>query len=316
MKLLYDIVKFQIKEVDTQPSLLGDFEPIPSVVKAHKQWLLDHDCPPSLFVKVLRSKRDMSGAAFEKVFEEVNLWLEVWFGLDENEQIQKMLILNAGHKSVNIKHQIELLFSDYFDVLNRSLGGREVVRERDKSSITYSKSRVGGQFHFAHLVTAFQSLDAGKPVSTNADFAAERSLAMPSGEDSKLEINVQLLEAFAGFLCKLDDVFRDNETAIKWLGREVVLAGQFAAIGKYSNETRTSKSQVLNDFSDKLKHYYEWLNLDRFEQARNSLNLAKVNIGNKNKFAVQNATLKFLQNPNSPSPDWSELFDGSRTNEV
>jgi hypothetical protein len=201
-------------------------------------------------------------------------------------------------------------------VLNRNLGSREVVRERDKSSITYSKSRVGGQFHFAHLVTAFQSLDAGKPVSTNADFAAERSLAMPSGEDSKLEINVQLLEAFADFLCKLDDVFGDNETAIKWLGREVVLAGLFAAIGKYSNETRTSKSQVLNDFSGKLKNYYSWLTLDRFEQARNSLNLAKVNIGNKNKFAVQNATLQFLNDPNSSSPRWHELFDGGRTNEL
>jgi hypothetical protein len=65
-----------------------------------------------------------------------------------------------------------------------------------------------------------------------------------------------------------------------------------------------------------LKNYYSWLTLDRFEQARNSLNLAKVNIGNKNKFAVQNATLQFLNDPNSSSPRWHELFDGGRTNEL
>jgi hypothetical protein len=314
MKLLYEIVQFQIKEVDTQPTLLGDLEPIPSVVKAKKKWLLEHDCPPSLFVRVLRSKRSMSNDAFEKVFEGVNLWLEVWFGLGENEQIQKMLILNAGHKSVNIKHQIELLFSDYFDVLKHNLGGREVVRERDKSSITYSKSRRSGQFHFAHLVTAFQSLDAGKPVSTNADFAAEKSLGMASSDESKLDINIELLEAFAGFLCKLDNAFSDKDIAIKWLGREVILAGLFAAIGKYSDEIKKSKAQALNEFSDRLASYYAWLNLDGFEQARNSLNLAKVNIGNKNKYAVQNATLQFLKDPNSSNPEWHELFDGGRTN--
>lgn len=316
MKLLYEIVRYQIEEVDRPPSLVGGFDPIPAVIKAHKHWLVEHDCPPSLFVKVLKSKRDMNDAAFEKVFDGVNLWLEVWFDLNENEQIQKMLILNAGHKSVNIKHQIELLFSDYFDVLKRNLGGREVVRERDKSSITYSKSRGSGQFHFAHLVTAFQSLDAGKPVSTNADFAAEKSLGMASSDESKLDINIELLEAFAVFLCKLDIAFSDNDIAIKWLGREVVLAGLFAAIGKYSDEIKNSKVQALNEFSDRLASYYAWLNLDGFEQARNSLNLAKVNIGNKNKYAVQNATLQFLKDASSSSPEWHELFDGGRTNEL
>lgn len=316
MKLLYEIVKFQIDNVDQQPSLLDELDTIPKVVKQHKAWLVKNDCPTSLFVKVLRTKREMEPKSFKKVFDDVNLWLEVWFGLEENEQIQKMLILNAGHKSVNIKHQIELLFSDYFEVLKDNLGGREIVRERDTSSISYSKSRTAGQFHFSHLVTAFQSLDAGKPVSTNADFAAEKSLAMPTGEDSKLEINIELMEAFAGFLVALDEAFRADDTAIKWLGREVVLAGLFAAIGRYSGETKKPKTDVLNGFGSKLRDFCIWLELDKFEQARNGLNLAKVNIGNKNKIAVQNATLQFLRDPSSARPDWRELFDGNRSNDV
>jgi hypothetical protein len=310
MKLLHEIVNYQISNVDQQRTFLDEIEPIPQVVKQHKAWLIDNDCPTSLFVKVLRTKREMDDEAFLKVFEDVNLWLEVWFGLEENEQIQKMLILNAGHKSVNIKHQIELLFSDYFEVLQRNLNDCEIIRERDKSSITYSKSRVPGQFHFSHLVTAFQSLDAGKPVSTNADFAAEKSLAMPTGDDSKLEINIELLSAFAKFLRVLNDSFNNDDTAIKWLGREVVLAGLFAAIGRYSNEQQKSKTEILNDFMASLSEFCRWLELDNFEIARNRLNLAKVNIGNKNKIAVQNATLQFLSDSSCDKPDWVKLFDG------
>lgn len=316
MKLLHELVNYQVSNVDKQQSLIDELDPIPQVVKQHKQWLIDNDCPTSLFVKVLRTKREMGNKAFGKVFEGVNLWLEVWFGLGENEQIQKMLILNAGHKSVNIKHQIELLFSDYFNVLKRNLKNCEIVRERNKSSITYSKSRVPGQFHFSHLVTAFQSLDAGKPISTNADFAAEKSLAMPTGEDSKLEINMELLEAFANFLCGLDEAFQSKETAVKWLGREVVLAGLFAAIGRYSSEQKKPKTETLNDFRARLSEFCRWLELDKFEQARNGLNLAKVNIGNKNKIAVQNATLHFLRDINCAKPNWVELFEGGSSGEV
>jgi hypothetical protein len=115
---------------------------------------------------------------------------------------------------------------------------------------------------------------------------------------------------FANFLCGLDDAFQKNDTAIKWLGREVVLAGLFAAIGKYSSEQQKPKTETLIDFSINLSKFCSWLNLDSFEVARNTLNLAKVNIGNKNKIAVQNATLQFLSNPDADVPDWTRLFDG------
>lgn len=315
MKLMFDVAKYFKDNVDNKSNLLGDPSPISKVVKEHKTWLLENDCPSSLFVKMLRAKWSMGDSEFDLVFDNVNLWLEVWFGLSENEQIQKMLILNAGHKSVNIKHQIELLFSDYLPVLQRKLGKIQIIRERDKSSITYSKSRIAGQFHFSHLVTAFQSLDAGKPISTNADFAAEKSLAMPTSEDSKLEINVDLLEAFADFLYVLDDQSRSNAGSVRWLGREVVLAGLFGAIGKFSDIAKKPKTTVLQEFRDQLPDFFEWLELDQFESARNTLNLAKVNIGNKNKIAVLNATLQFLNGPGDSHPDWKALFDGGRSDE-
>lgn len=310
MKLLYQVVQFQIKNIDLQLNLIGDPLSVPQVVKQNRQWLQNNNCTSSLFAKILKTKRSMDPKEFSKIFEDVNLWLEVWFGLNDNEQIQKMLILNAGHKSVNIKHQIELLFSDFLPVLKGKLHNCEIVREKDISSIAYSKSRKPGQFHFSHLVTAFQSLDAGKPVSTNADYAAEKSLSMSTNDDSKLEINIELLEAFAEFLRILDLELRYDGHSIKWLGREVVLAGIFGAIGKHSIKRSETKTKTLSDLRDLLPMFSKWMKLDEFEDARNGLNLAKVNIGNKNKFAVQNATLQFLNNPNGPSPDWRNLFEG------
>lgn len=316
MKLIFDVANYLNENVDKQFSILKEYDPVSKVVKQHKPWLLKNDCPSSLFVKVLQSKREMEPNAFEQIFDEVNLWLEVWFGLTENEQIQKMLILNAGHKSVNIKHQIELLFSDYLGVLERQLGSGLIVRERDLSSISYSKSRKAGQFHFSHLVTAFQSLDAGKPISTNADFAAEMSLEMPTSEEKKLEINVELLEAFAAFVRVLDETFGLDDVSIRWLGREVVLAGIFGAIGNFAGNELHKKVQVLNDFRNQLTEFHNWLNLDNFESARNTLNLSKVNIGNKNKIAVMHATRQFLRDADSPQPDWKALFDGERSDDI
>lgn len=316
MKLISQVVKYQIEYVDNDPNLMGDLPTIPQTVRKHRPWLIENDCPSSLFAKILSTKRDMSKDDFESVFKGVTLWLEVWFGLSRNEQIQKMLILNAGHKSVNIKHQIELLFSDYFSILEDSFPNGEIIRERDLSSISYSKSRTSGQFHFSHLVTAFQSLDAGKPISTNAEYAAEQSLSMPTGEDSKLEFNIELLTAFASFLWSLDRKLDDDANSIKWLGREVVLAGLFGAIGKHAMKKHASKVTVLEEFEQSIPNFVDWLRLDEFEEARNSLNLAKVNIGIVNKTAVQNATLQFLDRSDSPSPNWLGLFTGKSDYDV
>jgi len=46
----------------------------------------------------------------KSIFKDFIQWFEVWVGLDKNEQINKMLVLNAGHKSMDLKHQLELLF--------------------------------------------------------------------------------------------------------------------------------------------------------------------------------------------------------------
>lgn len=227
--------------------------------------------------------------------------------MTDSQQIQKMLILNAGHKSVNIKHQVELLFIGYLPILQKALGSAKIVRERDRSSLAYSKSRIAGEFHFAHLISAFVSLNAGKPITTNADFSAEKSFEDSDNSDTLLGTDERLLVAFANLLEALDKAL-SGRSGTKWLGREVVLVGLFGAVGSYSHTHSLTYEQSLQRLRDNLDDFVIGLNLSSFEEERNSLDLSKVNLGSVNKLAVYNATKKFLENPSPALVNWRQYF--------
>ena len=259
----------------------------------------------ALFQRAVKSARD--GVDLTKLFESNNIWLEIWFNMTDSQQIQKMLILNAGHKSVNIKHQVELLFIGYLPILQKALGSAKIVRERDRSSLAYSKSRIAGEFHFAHLISAFVSLNAGKPITTNADFSAEKSFEDSDNSDTLLGTDERLLVAFANLLEALDKAL-SGRPGTKWLGREVVLVGLFGAVGSYSHTHSLTYEQSLQRLRDNLDDFVISLNLSSFEEERNSLDLSKVNLGSVNKLAVYNATKKFLENPSPALVNWRQYF--------
>lgn len=269
-------------------------------------------CAPSLFTKMLSTKRNQQqGESLYDYFEENFIWLEVWVGLTEAEQVKKMLILNAGHKTVNIKHQIELLFIEYLPFLQKAIPNAKVYRERDVSSQSYSKNRRPGDFHFAHLISAFESLNSAKPITTNSEFSAAKSFASSDETDSDelSSVDLETMQQFALTISKLDTRLSDK-TGVTWLGREVVLVGLFAAIGKYAKDNYEPPLSGLKHFDEHLDNYVGSLNLADFEEFRNSLDLSKVNIGAKNKKAVYEATLEFLEAPMLEDFDWQRHFEG------
>ncbi len=258
------------------------------------------------FQKMLSYYRD--GNRLDSLFEDNNVWLEIWLSLNEAQQIQKMLILNAGHKSVNIKHQIELLFwSDFADFQN-ALAPARIVREKQKSSTVYSKSREQGEFHFSHIIGAFVSLTEGATVSTNADYSAAMSFEESnSAEDDLVRVNEKVLKEFANTLKSLDAQFTSRE-AVRWLGREVVLVGMFGAIGSHANRNDISCENALASFTSDVEDYLSFINLTDFEVARDNVELSKVNIGKINRDAVFKATTAFLNGARDSFSDWPLLF--------
>ena len=244
-------------------------------------------------------------------FEGTNLWLEIWEGLGEDDQVSKMLMLNAGQKSVNVKHQLELLFSKTWlkleDVAPENI---TIDKEKDKSSIQYSKGRVVGNYHFSHIVSSLVSLSAGKVVNTNSDFISK----LKSGDVESVELisgfDTKWLKSFLEFLYKMDVKLEKKygDDGVKWLGREVVLVGFFGAVGAYCSSSAKDTDELFMELINDFDKFSTALKIDEFEVVRNNVKINKVNLGNVNKKAVYRAVSDWLSNGYIES--WVVYFGG------
>lgn len=246
----------------------------------------------------------------EKCYQKYQ-WFEIWTELSPEDEVKKMLILNAGHKPVKTKHQLELLFRNLIPVVKKvNLDNFELIREKEMTSISYSKNRNLGQFHFSHLITSILSLDAGKPVTTNTNLVHKTQNSDFDFETFEKYFNYEFLHSFISLLLKLDEnvsnLYPDGN---KWIGRETSLVGMFAALGKYGKEKKLNPFNSLRILEEKVADQPECLDLIEFEKVRNSLNLSKINIGTVNKNAVFDGIYDIL-NDSRQTIEWTSYFKG------
>ncbi|MGC4100190.1 hypothetical protein [Ferruginibacter sp.] len=208
-----------------------------------------------------------------------------------------MLVLNAGHKPVKIKHQLELLFRNLLPIFKKiKLDDFKLIREKETSSISYSKNRVFGEFHFSHLITSIISFKIGEPVTTNTDLIKDIQTKELDINEYKEFFTYDFFIEFIKFLLMLDKYLQRNYEidGIRWVGRETALDGLFAALGKYSQEQKISPLKTLQTFENLIKQNNKLFNLGEYEKERNNLELSKINIGNVNKRSVFNAMYDVL----------------------
>jgi len=249
--------------------------------------------------------------ALKKTFSENQQWFEVWTGLSPDEEVRKMLVLNAGHKPVKTRHQLELLFLNLLPTLRSGEGEKfRIVREREVSSPQFSKQRQIGSFHFAHIISSLLSLYEGKPVTPSTELIQELQTNDPAFEEYAQFINPEFLKDFVDFLVRLDQLLSDQygEFGILWMGREVSLAGLFGALGSIAKNSDRPHKEVMQQFSDLVENNLGTMNLEEFEEARNDLDLSKVNFGNVNRGAVFAAVQKLLTEQVPTKIDWRAYF--------
>jgi len=246
-----------------------------------------------------------------KTFSENNQWFEIWSGLTPQEEVRKMLMLNAGHKPVSTRHQLELLFLNLLPIL-RDGDGQDftLVREKQINATQFSKRRKIGTFHFAHVITALLSFNAGKPVAPSANLIQNLQSTDPDLESYLKLADPKVLRSIVIFLVRLDRTLTEQyaENGCLWMGREVSLAGLFGALGAFADETDSDRIDVLNSFYEICKQHPGILNLQQFEDARNNLDLSKVNIGNVNRTAIFNAILEILKYTPPSTLNWKKYF--------
>lgn len=259
------------------------------------------------------AERISSGMKPQRLFESFNReqWFEVWGGLSHEQKVKKMLLLNAGHKPVSTRHQLELLFLAWLPRINHIANedNIRIYREKDKSSIRFSKERKTGEFHFSHLIAGLIALGRGKPVTTNSELIKDLQIE-DIGTQFLYELSTEkLISALILLLNELDRIesrdLSSNES--KWAGREIVIVGTLAAAGAFAKANSISLVDAVRLCAERLASTTS-LCLSDFEKERNNLDLAKVNIGDVNKRAVFRAITTILKGEDSTSINWKNCF--------
>lgn len=273
--------------------------------------LREFDSNTDVLRSVAEVFKEEGKAGLLRTFEENHQWFEIWTGLSADDEVRKMLTLNAGHKPVKTRHQLELLFLNILPVLREGEGqGFTLVREKETSATQFSKDRESGHFHFAHIITSLLSLYEAKPVATSTGLI-QGIQSSDSGIERYGEFTTpEFLKAVVAFLVKLDRQLATQygENGVLWMGREVTLAGLFGGLGAIAENADLSRLDEMRRFIEITKAHPKVLNLDHFEEARNSVELSKVNIGNVNRAAVFSAVKEVLTASHPAKVDWRKHF--------
>lgn len=245
-----------------------------------------------------------------------DIYLTIWTGLTEKEVIQKMLLLNAGQKSVSKTHQFELLFLHFFDAIKASDVKIELFREKDSQANDVKRgNRDNGQFMFSSIIVALQSFVEGRPLRVSTEKLIEHEFAdtVETTEHTfDLVFNTDFLLYYLSKLVDLDNTICSKEKNGKeWFSKDTTLSGIFAAVGSRIDFSIIQTEQELKNKADK---EFETLNrrineigfnLPEFTDQYNVLSSRSVNIGSFIRKVVMEYTLQLMDEKNE---SWSDIF--------
>ena len=248
------------------------------------------------------------------IFESYDIYFTIWTGLTEKEIIQKMLLLNAGQKSVSKTHQFELLFLHFYET-TKSLGEKVTLyREKDSKAndIKRGKRNVG-EFMFTSIIVALQSLVEGKPLRVSTEKLIDNEFQdneeIPDNIYNSV-FNREYIKLFLSELYELDKVIIENEEKGKeWLSKDTTLSGLFAAVGKNINfnEHANIQEQTKAIFCKLNKYITEnGLSLKDFTSEYNVLSSRSVNIGS----FIRKVVMEFISGIlEDKQLSWTEVFN-------
>lgn len=284
--------------------------------RAYSSDLKEINSNTSVLRVILGAYQQLGEEGLLETFSSNYQWFEVWAGLDSQQEVRKMLTLNAGHKSVSLKHQLELLFLNLLPILEQEdLGGFQVKREKEVNAAQFSKKRAVGDFLFAHLISSLLSFQRAKPVVPTQDLIQEIQSDDAEFNDYSDLMQRDFLREFVRFLVELDGLITEVYGPIGtiWMGREVTLAGLFGALGHTAKFLGQPRERMMGHFLNLVRENPGLLNLEQFEEVRNSLDLSKVNIGAVNRRAVFEAFSRLLATQDFHPIDWAPEFRGDQS---
>ncbi|MDO4800560.1 MAG: hypothetical protein Q4A15_00195 [Prevotellaceae bacterium] len=267
--------------------------------------------------KFLRSLLEQKGGktygeSLIDAFNGYEIYLNIWTGLDDADVVRKMLVLNAGQKSVSSIHQYELLFLHFFEKNRLNYNANiTLVREREKAFREIQKgNRSVHEYLLSSVIVALQSFIHGKQMrvlSANKIYLDDSNLL---GADllatyfssEPLSSFINMLDALGVLLCEQDSRY------LKWYGKDTVLSGVFGAMGDYSKHINNTPSiEAIHDLSVKICTNKDPFKLSEYYDAYNN-KAGNSNLGNVVRKAVFNYTRDLIE---TGEADWYKHFDKS-----
>jgi hypothetical protein len=307
LKIIYDTILFFEELKKAEKIKLSGMKKF-SVSRIYSKQLKEFGSSSNILFSIKEFVNESKTKDVLSTYSQNYQWFEIWGGLTLEQEVHKMLVLNAGHKPVNIRHQLEILFLNLLPFFEEMPGFR-IMREKEQSSTTYFTSRRKGEFHFSILIASLLSYDAGKPITTNTSLIQNLQNTPIDFEESKI-LSLSFLKEFVSFLIHLDNLLAKQygKTGTQWIGREVVLVGLMGALGQTLENSEEDAAAPFNRFINIIEENPTILNLSEFEEVRLGLDWSQVNIGNLNKQAVYSAVQDLLLEAISEEINWQYYF--------
>ena len=284
-----------------------------SLTKEQRQEIIECGVPDFKQAKNI-AKQIIETVGIEKVescLQKKEQWFEIWYGLNTDEIVNKMLLLNAGHKSVTMRHQVELLYYDWFEIFSGA-AGINIIRDKDADSpVKFVAERKVKTYRFSDLVMATIAFVDGKYKRIQSAFVEE--VYLNTENDERLGQNAEFYREIMNFIGKIDLLFYEkySDAGRMWFGRENNIEAFMGAVGKYCWE-KCSKDEVSNALDSayqKILGKIDLLNLQDFDSGKEFLSSSKINIGQTTKEIVYNAFDEILSDTTERRIDWKDKFE-------
>lgn len=236
---------------------------------------------------------------FSEIFDREQ-WFEVWYNLSVREQVNKMIILNAGHKPMSVYHQLELLFLNNLEYIKKNHSNFRVIRGKEKTPAMYSKDRTRNEFYYPHIIECMLSYLTREPIKANSGFV--QRIQHNNLDDSNLIISSDLVDITIKILSSLDEKLSEEfqDAGIKWISKDTVLTPIFARIGEEQDY-----ENVINIFIENARN----LNITQFEEVRSNFNISSINIGDFTRELVSEGIEYFLSSNGKNKVDWEKCME-------
>lgn len=181
------------------------------------------------------------------------LRIEIYLGINKIGILYRMLTLNTGQTPMSMRHQIEILYSDYLD---KNLGGITLLLEsQDKTPKEIN------EYKFKEIVEGFNSyLDREYlPMDRNSVLENIESLEKLSTENQENDLFVDYLKAYDGLVKTL--VAKSNGWEFDESTLETTLSGQ--PFGKDAQKL-FKRTQLMTGFGSAVGKLIDFKSIDKF----------------------------------------------------